>query len=355
MKRFIAVDSGKSHTKLAVYNPETESTTTYKFKTKMGDGFFEDDSLEANTLIAEVEGKRYKIGNGALQAADLETSKESEIHKVCTLVSIAMCCSADQVDEVSVAIGAPVKEWEVVERRNSYKKYMLPEGEITIMLKTKSEEPPVKKTFKIVNRYVYPESIGALYLEKISEYVESTVAVIDIGNLNINCTLWNNMELDKECSLTGELGGNILFEGLAQQLSAELGMRCNANLVSKVLMLPKEERFLVPQTKTSEDIPKKSKEIIDKYLLEHVRQIRNKCNAKQWSLDFMKLAFIGGTSQLLANEIKEVFGDNVYIPENPEYANVLGFLRLLCGKTLDKVIDLPQKKVKSVVKVEKSA
>ena len=52
----------------------------------------------------------------------------------------------------------------------------------------------------------------------------------------------------------------------------------------------------------------------------------------------MPLCFIGGTSKLLANEIYSVFGERVYIPDNPEYANVLGFLRLLCGKRLNLVI-----------------
>ena len=355
MKRFIAVDSGKFTTKLATYNPKTTTITTYKFRTKTGEGSFEDDALEANTLIAEIDGKVYKVGNGALQPAELATSKQSETHKICTLVAIAMCASNDEVDEINVAIGAPVKDWEVVERRNSYKKYMLPEGEITVMLKTKSDEPAVKKTFKSVNRYVYPESSGALYLDKIAEFGDNTVAVIDIGNLNINCTLWNNAELDRESSLTDELGGNILITGLAQTLSAELGMRCSESLVARLLTLPKEERYLVPKSNDNSDIPKRSKQIIDKYLLEHVKQIRRKCDAKQWSLDFMQLAFIGGTSQILANEIKEVFGDHVYIPDNPEYANVNGFLRLLCAKTLNMVIPLQHKEEKSAVKAEKSA
>jgi hypothetical protein len=36
-----------------------------------------------------------------------------------------------------------------------------------------------------------------------------------------------------------------------------------------------------------------------------------------------------------------VFGSDVYIPSDPEYANVAGFLRVLCSKELNIVIPLP--------------
>ena len=356
MERYISVDSGKFATKLGVYNPQKEDTKTFQFCTKIGDGSFEDDSLERNTMIVEIDGNTYKIGNGATTQAELETSKQSEIHKICTLTAIAMCTSKDEVDDVHIAIGIPVKEWEVVQKRNEYKAYMLPEGEITVLIKTKAEEEPVKKTFRIVSRYAFPESMGALYLDRMAEYSDSTVAVIDIGNLNVNGTVWNSLEIDKDYSLTDELGGNILINGLSQELSAEFG-RCDEKYVTKVLMQPIEDRKLKPN-RPNPDVEKRSKEMIDKYLIEHVKLIRRRCDAKHWSLDFMKLMFIGGTSRLLKNEIIQVFGDEVYIPERAEYANVIGFLRLLCAKTLNIVIPLPDTKKeteKDAKKVEKSA
>lgn len=352
MERFIAVDSGKFATKVACYDKTLDETKIFRFRTRTGEGSFEDDALENNTYIVEIDGKTYKVGNGAKREAELNTSKASEEHKICTLTAIAMLVG-DKVDDVNVAIGIPVKEWEIVEKRNEYKNYILPEGEITVLLKTGSDTPPQKKTFRIKNRYVFPESIGPLYLDNMEDYMDNTAAVIDIGNLNINCTLWNNFELDKEYSLTGELGGNILISGLATELSAEFG-RVNETLVAKKLLLPKEERFLIPTNNKNSDIPQRSKQVIDRYMLEHTRKIRRCCDSKQWSLDFMKLIFIGGTSEVLRNEIYEIFGENVYIPEHPEYANVLGFLRLLGAKTLNELIPLPKKK-NEVVEVEKSA
>lgn len=339
MQRFVAIDSGKYATKVAVYNKESDSVKMFKFRTKIGDGFFADDALEKSTVIMEYDGKVYKVGNGAVEQADLVTSKMNDIHKLCVLTALAISASSNEVDDIHVAVGIPVKEWENVEKRVAYKKFILPEGEISVKLMQTSDTPPVEKKFRIASRHVYPESQGALFLTKVAPLASDTVAVLDIGNLNINCTCWTNKELDHESSLTDELGGNILISGLAQELSSEFS-RCNENYVAKLLRGPKEERMLKPNRKNPE-VEKRSKDLIDKFLLNHVKEIKRKCDAKHWSLDYMTLVFIGGTSDLLRDEIKKVFGNEAYIPRNPEFANVAGFLRVMCAKVLGKVIPLP--------------
>lgn len=339
MERYIAVDSGKYATKVAMYNPDTKTTKKFNFRTKIGSGNFADDALEGNTIIAEINGTTYKIGNGAQQKAELETTKMSEIHQACTLAAIAMCVSTTECDNVHVAIGIPMTEYCVVEKRMEYKEYILPDGEITISIKTKSEKPKEMRKFKIVSKSVYPESAGVLYLD-IARYAENTAAVIDIGNLNVNCSYWQNLELDQEYSITDELGGNIMVTGLSQELSAAFS-RCSEDFVMKVLRQPIENRKLVPNT-PNKDIEAKSAAMIHDYLVAHVKEIKRKLDAKHWSLDFMELAFIGGTTKLLRNEIHELFGDTVYIPENPEFANVEGFLRRLCAKHLGILIPIAQ-------------
>lgn len=338
MEIFVAVDSGKYATKVAYYNPNTDDVKTFKFRTKMSPGNFNDDALETSTVIVEYNNEVYKIGNGATVEAALETTKASEIHKVCTLTAIAMCVG-DEDAEVHAAVGIPVKEWENVDKRNEYKNFILPDGEVTIKLMVKSESEPMTKKFTIVSKHVYPESQGALFLKKVAPLSNGTVAVIDLGNLNINCTCWNMRELDRQYSLTDELGGNILISGLSQELSATFS-RCDETYVAKVLKQPRENRYLKPN-RPNPEVETLSKEIIDDYLLNHVKQIRRKCDSKHWSLDYMELVFIGGTAALLKDEIKVVFGENSYIPPHPEYANVAGFLRVMCSKFLDKVIPLP--------------
>lgn len=336
MERYIAVDSGKKDSKIAVYDVEKDEVRKMKFSTKMSKGYFEDDALESNTNIVEYEGNIYKVGRGALVEAEMETSKKKDIHKICTLLAIARECSSNEVDEVHVGIGLPVKEWENVEIRNEYRNFILPDDEISLIIKTSSDKEPIKKTFRIVSKHVYPEGKGALF---ISDNVNvGTVGTIDIGHLNINNTVWTNLDIDHRYSLTDVLGGNNLITGLSQELSSEFSL-CDERTTLCTLLKPKESRFLAPN-KPNKEVEQKSKKIIDEYLLNHVKEIKRKCDSKRWSLDYMDLVFIGGTTKLLRNEIVDVFGNTITIPEDPEYANVLGFLRIMCGKLLEKQITL---------------
>ncbi len=330
MRKLVAIDAGKKDTKVCIYDEKTNTSTAFKYATKMSEGSFEDDALENNSAIVEIDGKTYKIGPGALKQAEFTTSKTTEIHKNCILTALAMCCDGEELNEFDVAIGLPVNEWTDVKKRNEYKLYSLPEGEIHIRLKTRSDGPICEKKFKINSRYVFIESQGALYLDCATEFMKTTTAIIDIGSLNINCTIWDSHELDKEASLTDELGGNVLVSSLSQMLSSAFS-RCSESYVEKLLRLPADERYLHP-TRPNPQIEQESKALIEEHLLDHVREIKRKCDARKWSLDYMKLIFIGGTSDLLRNEITEVFGEEVYIPEHPEFANVMGFLRILSAK-----------------------
>jgi len=338
MDRYIAVDSGKFATKIACYDEKTNKTKQMKFHTRMSVGFFEDDAIESATFVAQVGDKVYKIGRGARQQADMETSKKAEIHKVCTLAAIAMMCDPATVDTVHVAVGIPVKAFEDVKTRNEYREYILPDGVTEVTLKKNSTSKPVKVRFEIKTRLVCPESCGVLYLHA-DKYKGSTTGIIDIGNLNINGTVWNGFDLDPEYSVTNELGGNVLIQGLAQDLSARFS-RCDANLVASILNIGKNKpdlRKLVP-VKPNPLVEEESKKAITEYLRSHVRQIKAALDTKHWSLDYMNLVFIGGTSELLTNEIYEVFGDDVTIEKDPSYANVMGFLVKLCARTIEKSI-----------------
>ncbi len=335
MDRYIAIDSGKNATKVAIYDVKNKITKKFTFPTKIGHGDFSDDAIESCTFLAEIDNQVYKIGKGAKTNAELETSKMTDIHRICTLSAIAMCVSDKEVDDVHVAIGIPVKEFENVEKRNEYRNFILPDGKVTVTLKPKNDDEPKKLTFNIVTKLVAPESSGVLYLNP-AKYNKTTTATIDIGSLNVNGSYWNGFDIDSDFSLTGELGSKILIAGLAQELSAEFS-RCDEKLIANILRQPLEHRHLTP-IKQNPEIETRSAEFIHKYLVEHVRKIKALCNTKNWSLDYMELVFLGGTSKMLENELYEVFGNEIYIAEDPVYANVLGFLNKLCTKKLRIII-----------------
>lgn len=331
-KRYIAIDAGKYAVKAAMYNPETKITTKFSFSTKAGAGDFRDDALEKKTYLAKIGDTVYKIGNGARgDGADLETTKQSELHKICTLFAISAFCSEDEEDEVYVAVGLPAKEWAVVQKREDFKEYLFSEEKYIVSTKMSSSAQPVEKKFHIEKCFAFPESIGALFMDDSPAITKNSFyGVLDIGSLNLNATVWNDGELIQDVSVTDELGATSLIQGLSQELSAEFS-RCNEMYVARLLAQPPEERYLKPSDGNVE-VQERSRELIKKYLQEHAKKIKRACDGRKWSLDYMTLIAIGGTSIILKDELKSVFGENLYILQCQTFANALGFLRMMCRR-----------------------
>ena len=60
MIKYIAVDSGKFETKVAVWYPPMQLPQKCSFRTLMEEGQFHDDSLLNNTYLARIDGNVYK-------------------------------------------------------------------------------------------------------------------------------------------------------------------------------------------------------------------------------------------------------------------------------------------------------
>lgn len=324
--RYVAVDCGKYNTKVSAYDCQSKQCAKTKIRTKTSEGSFEDDMLPKGTVAASIDGGPvYKIGQGARTEAELETSKKSEVHKVCTLASIAMMSGGES--DVSVVVGIPFQQGLDPVARKDYRDYILPEGKHEVLLKRTGSQPPEKITINIVSRKVYLESVGVLYMYP--KQLDEVTGIIDIGNLNTNNTYCSNYQPIYENSFTDELGGEILITGLTQVLSSELGTRVDKNIVAQTLLRPVEQRYLVPKNGNTE-IMEKSRKIIDDYLLEHVLLIKRRLDARKWPVDYMNLCMIGGTVKILQPELHKVFGE-IFIPDEPEYVNAEGFLRKLCA------------------------
>ena len=329
--RYIAVDSGKFATKVAEYDPKKKHVTKFPIRTKVNEGDLRDDAIEKQTVVIEMGDKVYKVGNGARgTGAALETDKATDVHKVCTLTALATLASKNETDEINVAVGLPAKDWANVSKRIDFKNYILPEGECCVTVKKDSFSAPVEKTFKIKDRFVFPESIGALFMdETINDITPTSITgVLDIGNLNLNATLWQGTELLQDKSLTAELGGAILIQEVSQELTTNI-VTCDELITANIL---KSADRAIPNTGnlTAEQI-KASKDLINRVLRTHAEKIKRACQARNWSLDVTNIVAIGGTSADLREELKSVFG-NITILEDATYCNVLGYLRMMCAR-----------------------
>lgn len=346
MVRYIAVDSGKFATKVAEYDIHKKFIRKFSIRTKAGAGDFRDDAIEANTVIVDIDGMIYKIGNGARgTGAELETNKQSDVHKLCTLTAIATLASTNETDEIYVAIGLPAKDWAIVSKRMDYKDYILPDGDITISIKKNSTAAVIQKTFTIKQKYVFPESIGALFMDETIGSITPTsiTGVLDLGNLNLNATLWQGTELIQDKSSTSELGAAILIQELSQEITSEI-TPCDELITANILKEPAESRCLPDNMNLTKEQVDKSRILIKSVLRKHAEQVKRCCHARNWSLDVTRLIAIGGTSWDISDELKEVFGNIIVLPES-NYCNVLGYLRMMCARIpeINEVIPLAEK------------
>lgn len=345
MKRFVAVDTGKFATKVAVYNEDKDTVKRFSIRTANCDGDFRDDAIEENTVVVQVDvlgDQVYKVGNGARGlGAELTTDKKLDVHKICALTALASVASKSEEDEMYVATLLPAKDWAVVSKREDFREFILPEGKVNIKIKGAGDAPVIEKSFVIKKRYVFPESIGALFMDDIIDSVTSTsvVGVLDVGNLNLNATLWQGKDLVQDKSSTAELGGSILIQEIAQEISTNV-TTCD-EMIAAIILKTGELPLGMNATKEQEEAILK---IVSKVKRQHAEKIKRNCHSRNWSLDLMKIVAIGGTSKDIEPELRAAFGENLIVIENSEYVNVLGALRMMCAREFDKVISLESPK-----------
>lgn len=356
MERFIAVDAGKYATKVAEYDPKTKTVRTFKLRTCVSEGDFRDDAIEKNTVVVEINGQTYKVGNGARgSGVDLDTNKMTEDHKICLLTAVAAIASDNEKDIINIATGLPAKDWASVSKREDFKEYMFPNGDVTISIKNNSSSPIHKKTFtiktvqradeQVKNCFAFAESAGALFMDGIVETLSPTslVAVIDMGNLNLNATFWQGRELVQDKSTTAELGGAILIQEIAQEISTRVTY-CDDMLAATILKERNNSADFLEPYNLSEEQKKEIYSIVEKARRDHVQKIKRVCKARNWPLELIKIVAIGGTCEDLEDILKEEF-NNIVVVEDATFCNVLGYLRMMCIKenVLNELIPLDKK------------
>ena len=322
--KFVSVDCGKYNTKFdSLIDGSIKSAT---LRTKMSPGQFDDDMLEKYSYIVRVDdGETYKIGQAATRGAELETSKQTEIHKVCTMSAIAMHLG-QSTDKVNVGIGIPFLLGTDAAQRNEYKDYILPPDHHKVEIKRSASSDPIIIEFDFDKRYVFPEGAGVLY--EYPELLSDISGVIDIGNLNLNALYSCHLEPMPENSFTDEIGGNRLISNLSRKLSSSIGMRVDDQVTAAVLKKEGSDRCLVPRN-GDENVIQTSREIIDSYLMEFAEDIKAALDSRQWPTGFMSMVAIGGTPRLFKKELSEVF-PGIFIPDMPDHVNAKGVLRRIC-------------------------
>lgn len=322
MDRYISVDCGKAETKICVRINSDSSIAKSKFATRVierfnGDGFESMDATKTGCFKVSYDGHDYAVGNFVTDEDGFTSNNNSKndiIHKVATLTAIASV--VNNGDVVRVVIGCPVGLFSNKANREKYLAALLPKGRVDISVNG------AEKHFTITQTFVLPESCGTIYTCD-DKFDNKSVGIIDIGGLNINCSVYDNRTLVVESCFTEQLGRKILVENVKKAIETKTETEFHAYEI---------ERFIQQGYITNKDsnYEEESKEFVKEHLKSHIEKIWKVCKAHHWNLDYMNLIFIGGTSIMLRNNIFAEY-PKAFIPDEANFINAEGFLRWMCS------------------------
>ena len=320
--RYIAVDSGKADTKTSILLNSDQSIVTKSFPTRVKE-ISERYSLESLSgmnnagFIVEYDGKTYAVGtiaNSEDSVTSNQNSKNDHIHKLATLTAIAISVNND--DLANVVIGCPVEIYMNKVNREKYLDNILPSGRIDITVNG------ISKHFMIDKKMVHPESTGIIYLHP-EIFDSKLVGIIDIGGLNVNAALVDELSLVAESCFTEKLGRRAIENEIRRYANDTYESSFSALEIDSFI----EQGYITDNV--DPDMERKSAEFMDSVLEDHLVKIVRACKKHGWNLRNMELIFIGGGSILLKDKISIAF-PKAHIIEGAAFANAEGFLIRLC-------------------------
>lgn len=321
IRRFIAVDSGKNTTK-AVEIKNGEVAKRFNVATKMNETQ-ETISTSKSSYVVLLNGKAEMIG-GLKGKYNFDTSKAQEVHRRATYLSVSKL--AENGEDVILSIGCPLSVWFNTVAREAYKRYMLNisdsdkldvnDGNIPLSFVVDGQE----YKFNIEHLLVYPETSGYL-IKNEEKYLGRSVAVVDIGGLNINGVVYQptgedgTLEPNEDTYFTINEGGNVFMTRLAKELNTVFGTNIQDYEIPEIL---KKGFIKIDKERSSA--------IIKDFTATFIEGVRQEMKAHSWSVETLDFIYTGGGSILFKDSILEVpaFSDAEF-SENAVWDNAEGF------------------------------
>lgn len=324
----IAVDSGKARTKaIGIVDGENKS---FAFHTRIKDVPYEKLETEDDVLTLNGSHTIMASQNGTVEHN--VTSKASDTHVRSTYYAISKMIPNGS--EIALAIGTPLSTFSNPKEMNRYRKVMLnySKGEVeddtikpayprTISFKVNGEQ----FEYTVKQLEVYPESTGYLMFNSQLHEEDDVLAVIDIGGLNVNASLYQRgmdgkfKPLSPKESETSNLGVRALVFDIRAALSQYLST--NITVDDAAVALQRGYYGIAPEMR------EETAAIIKQAREKHVENIADILEGLQWDFQNMRAAFVGGGSVLLREEIQNhpAFKYSVFSKVGDQ-DNVRGFL-----------------------------
>jgi len=317
----IAIDSGKHSTKAIMKDEEGLQRVKFRTLVEEAENFGAD--MSPNTDHVEFQGKTYLIGEMLDESKmDYRLTKHNQTHQICIYLAITKLLQRSKRSiafaDICLATNIPLSLYKNDRQKQAYQEFIQNGGE-PICLKVNGKA----FVFRINQIFVLPEGIGPVYSE-INEFRHKRSLVIDIGSLNVNFQEFTNLIPLFQQMVTGDLGINLLRSKISDALTTKYGTTVSDLDVERLL---RGDKYLYLNGEKQED----SKEIVEKHIGSHVKEIFNHARSRKISFNNMEVHFVGGGSLLLRDDIQKEYPAAI-IHSDAVYANVLSFLKILEAK-----------------------
>ncbi len=294
----VVVDSGKESTKSLQGGKKKQFPTRVARRSDLN----QIDSKEA--FVVTFEGEAFVVADEVNIRPELDMSKKTLEHKICIYSAIAKLVPNGSV--VDLVIGIPVLLFLDQETRLDYENYMSqPSDQDWIELTINGNH----HYFKINRVKALPETSGYVFAHY-EHYMNDLVGIIDIGGLNINGCIYNQLNPIHKTCFTINRGGHHLRAEIQQRLIQQLNRDIQDFQMKRILEAPKpsEEPII--------------REVVDSYMALVLKELRT----RNWdiSVDGIPVVLTGGTSLIVGKYAQRYF-PQVTVSKDPIWDNVKGF------------------------------
>lgn len=302
--KIISVDPGKFATK-AVTGEEGDGKRiefrTKALKLRDDVGF----DLQGKSYKVKFEGETHILGDQG-EEVEYSTDKATINHKLATYTAISQLIG--DAKKIDLVIGCPTSIYKNESFRERYKDYIFNDGAVSLSVNDK------KISFEIDRILVLPEGVGIVFLEP-DLFKGNRVAIGDLGGLNMNFAIYNNLVPEISSMFTCNLGSN----EIENSLMSDLGVRYGESFTSYDI----QQIIKQGGVKVKGQIDPISSKILDSTLDQYMAKVIQETKKNNYKLDKMDVCFVGGTSEFVSNKIKEQL-PHAYIPKNSQWANAIG-------------------------------
>ncbi len=307
--KLISIDPGKFATKgIALNNNKTFDKTYFRTKIfKLNNNI--DIEAQGKSFNVTLDGDNYIIGDQG-EEIDYRVDKANINHKLATYTATTQLLENYQA--VRLVLGCPTSIYRNKELRNDYKNYIWNNGHVKITVNNKHY------SFLIENILILPEGSGIVYT-KPELFKDKRVAVIDLGGLNMNFTIYDNLIPQPSSMFTLNHGYAEIEIRLINELNSMYGVSFTTNDIQNIIRQG--------GVKVKGVIDPKSSHVIDSIIDQYVLKLIQETKKNNFNLDMMDVVFIGGTSLLIHDKLLEYLPHSVIV-DNAIWANVEGFYKV---------------------------